>query len=160
MDGLTWYLMVWAAVTVPGVLFGWRWVFPKAGRPAWAALIPFYNIYVLVVGVARLSLFWFILLLLPVVQIIAAILVNVEVHGKLTAIFRCAVGISHAVKTAVGDSVGSPTAHAADVKLPVFRIEPPTMSAGEKFAGEWNDAPLRLASDLVAQNEKMTAGAI
>jgi hypothetical protein len=79
---LTWYLMVWGAVTVPGVLFGWLWVFPKANRPAWAALIPLYNIYVLVVGVARLNVFWFVLVLLPVVQIVAAILVNVEVAKR------------------------------------------------------------------------------
>jgi hypothetical protein len=74
--------MVWGAVTVPGVLLGWLWVFPKAGQPWWAALIPFYNIYVLVVGVARLSLFWYILVLLPVVQIVAAIMVNVEVAKR------------------------------------------------------------------------------
>ena len=82
MKDLTWYLMAWAALTVPGVVLGWLRVFPKAGRPAWAALVPFYNIYVLVVGVARLSLLWYVLILLPVVQIIAAILVNVEVAKR------------------------------------------------------------------------------
>ena len=76
------YLMVWGAVTIPGVIFGWLWVFPKAGQPRWAAVVPGYNIYVLVVGVARLSLLWFVLLLTPVVQIIAAILVNVEVARR------------------------------------------------------------------------------
>ena len=81
-NALVWYLMVWAAVTVPGVLLGWLWVFPKAGRPWWAALVPVYNIYVLVVGVARLSVLWFVLVLVPVVQIIAAILVNVEVAKR------------------------------------------------------------------------------
>ena len=44
--------------------------------------IPIYNIYVLVVGVARLSLLWFVLVLIPVVQIIAAILVNLEVARR------------------------------------------------------------------------------
>jgi hypothetical protein len=82
VDDLMWYLMVWGAVTAPGMLLGWLRVFPKAGRPAWAALIPLYNIYVLVVGVARLNFFWFVLVLLPVVQIIAAILVNVEVAKR------------------------------------------------------------------------------
>jgi hypothetical protein len=37
---------------------------------------------VLVVGVARLSLLWFILVLIPGVQIIAAIMVNVEVARR------------------------------------------------------------------------------
>lgn len=82
MDDLTWYLMAWAAVTVPGVLLGWLWVFPKAGRPAWAALVPFYNVYVLVVGVARLGVVWYILVFVPVVQVIAAILVNLEVARR------------------------------------------------------------------------------
>lgn len=82
MDDLLWYFVVWGAVTVPGVVLGWLRVFPKAGWPWWAALVPIYNIYVLVVGVARLSLLWFILVLIPVVQIIAAIFVNVEVARR------------------------------------------------------------------------------
>ena len=82
MDDLVWYLMVWAAVTVPGVLFGWLGVFFKAGRPRWAALVPFYNIYVLVVDVARLSVFWYVLVFVPVIQVVAAILVNVEVAKR------------------------------------------------------------------------------
>jgi hypothetical protein len=76
------YLMVWAAVTIPGVILGWTLVFPKAGQRWWAALVPGYNIYVLVVGVARLSTLWFVLVLIPGVQIIAAILVNVEVARR------------------------------------------------------------------------------
>jgi hypothetical protein len=82
VDDLLWYFVVWGAVTVPGVVLGWLRVFPKAGWPWWAALVPIYNIYVLVVGVARLSLLWFILVLIPVVQIIAAIFVNVEVARR------------------------------------------------------------------------------
>src|SRR6478752_3529079 len=76
------FLLVWAAVTVPGVLIGWMLIFPKARQSWWAALIPGYNIYVLVVGVAGLSMLWFILVLIPGVQIIAAILVNVEVARR------------------------------------------------------------------------------
>ena len=82
MDDLTWYLAAWATITVPGLLLGWLRVFPKAGRPWWAALVPLYNIYVLVVGVARLNLLWFVLVLIPVVQIVAAILVNLEVAKR------------------------------------------------------------------------------
>jgi hypothetical protein len=76
------FLLVWAAVTVPGVLIGWMLIFAKAGQSWWAALIPGYNIYVLVVAVARLSTLWFVLVLIPGVQIIAAILVNVEVARR------------------------------------------------------------------------------
>jgi Family of unknown function (DUF5684) len=76
------YLLLWVAVTVPGALVGWVWVFRKAGLPGWAALVPGYNIYLLVVGVARLSVLWFVLVLVPGVQIIAAILVNLEVAKR------------------------------------------------------------------------------
>ena len=76
------YLLVWGAVTFPGVLLGWLGVFPKAGLPRWAALVPVYNVYLLVVGVARLSILWFVLLWIPVVQIVAALLVNVEVARR------------------------------------------------------------------------------
>jgi hypothetical protein len=76
------YFFSWAIVTIPSIVLGWLLVFPKAGRKRWAALIPGYNIYVLVVGVAGLSKLWFILVLIPGVQIIAAILVNVEVARR------------------------------------------------------------------------------
>lgn len=76
------YVIVWAAITMPILMLGWLFVFPKAGQARWAALVPGYNIYVLVVGVARLSTLWFVLVLIPGVQIIAAILVNVEVARR------------------------------------------------------------------------------
>jgi hypothetical protein len=82
VDDLFWPLAVWAVITVPGVVLGWLRVFPKAGQPAWAALLPFYNVYVLVVGVAKLSALWFVLVWVPVIQIVAAILVNVEVAKR------------------------------------------------------------------------------
>jgi hypothetical protein len=76
------YLLVWAAVTIPGLVLGLMGLFPKAGYPRWAALVPGYNVYILVVGVARLSTLWFVLVLIPPVQIIAALLVNVEVARR------------------------------------------------------------------------------
>ena len=76
------YLLVWGAVTIPGVLLGWLGVFPKAGLPRWAALVPVYNVYLRVVGGARLSVLWFVLLWIPAVQVVAALLVNVEVARR------------------------------------------------------------------------------
>jgi hypothetical protein len=94
VDDLEWYLLAWAAITLPGVLLGWLRVFPKAGRPAWAAFVPFYNAYVLVVDVARLSKLWFVLIFVPVVQIIAAILVNVEVAKRFGRSEAFGLGLS------------------------------------------------------------------
>lgn len=76
------YYLLAYLVLVLAVVAGWWTVFRKAGQPGWAAVVPGYNIYVLVVGVAQLSLLWFILVLIPGVQIIAAILVNVEVARR------------------------------------------------------------------------------
>lgn len=83
MDGasLAYYLLAYALI-VTGYVAGWWSVFRKAGLPGWAALVPLYNIYVLVVGVARLSTLWFVLVLIPVFQVIPAILVNVEVARR------------------------------------------------------------------------------
>lgn len=82
MDDLFTYFLIWLAVTVPGALVGWVLVFRKAGMPGWAALVPFYNIYVMVVHVARLSNLWFVLVLIPGVQLIAVFLVNMEVAKR------------------------------------------------------------------------------
>jgi len=82
MSELDYLLLVWAAITVPGALLGWWGVFRKAGRPGWTAVVPIYNVYVLVIHVAQLSLLWFLLCLVPLVQIIAVILVNIEVAKR------------------------------------------------------------------------------
>jgi hypothetical protein len=82
MGGLFDYYLLAYGLMVVGYVAGWWTVFRKAGQPGWAALVPVYNIYVLVVGVARLSLLWFVLVLVPGVQVIAAILVNVEVARR------------------------------------------------------------------------------
>jgi uncharacterized protein DUF5684 len=88
------YLAVWAAVTIPAVVAGWLGVFPKAGQSRWAALVPFYNTYVLVVRVAGLSPLWFVLLLIPPINLIAAILVNIEVARRFGRTEAFGVGMS------------------------------------------------------------------
>ncbi len=88
------YLMVWAAVTIPAAVAGWLGLFRKAGQPRWAALVPVYNIYVLVIHVAGLSRLWFVLIMLPPVNLIAAILVNVEVAKRFGRNETFGVGMS------------------------------------------------------------------
>ena len=82
MDDLFTFLLIWMAITIPGALAGWALVFRKAGVPWWVALVPFYNIYVMTVHVARLSKLWFVLVLIPPVQVIAVFLLNIEVAKK------------------------------------------------------------------------------
>lgn len=52
----------------------WK-VFSKAGKPGWAALIPFYNIYVLLQIVER-PVWWIVLMLIPFVNIVFAVIVT------------------------------------------------------------------------------------
>jgi hypothetical protein len=81
-------------VTIPTVVAAWLALFPKAGQPRWAALVPVYNIYVLVVHVAGLSRLWFVLILVPPVNLIASILVNVEVARRFGRNETFGVGMS------------------------------------------------------------------
>ncbi len=49
-------------------------MFEKAGQPGWAAIIPFYNIYVLT-QIAEKPGWWLILFFIPLVNLIASIMV-------------------------------------------------------------------------------------
>jgi len=55
------------------VAAGWK-IFIKAGEPGWAALIPIYNVIVLL-KIAGKPAWWIILLLIPVVNFVISILV-------------------------------------------------------------------------------------
>src|SRR5688572_22834092 len=56
------------------VISGMWKLFEKAGRPGWAAIIPFYNMYI-VTELAGRDIIWFILLLVPCVNIVAAVMI-------------------------------------------------------------------------------------
>ena len=59
-------------------------IFTKAGKPGWAAIIPFYNMCVLL-EICGKSPLWFVLLFIPCVGIIVSLLLNIElakVFGK------------------------------------------------------------------------------
>ncbi|MBI3462096.1 MAG: signal peptidase I [Planctomycetes bacterium] len=55
----------------------WR-VFTKAGKPGWGALVPIYNV-VLLLEIAKRPLWWLLLLFVPVVNLIVAVIVSVDV---------------------------------------------------------------------------------
>jgi hypothetical protein len=69
--------LVVLAVVVIGM---WK-VFEKAGQPGWAAIIPIYNVYVLT-QIAGRDIMWFILALIPVVNIVAAIVISIDLARK------------------------------------------------------------------------------
>lgn len=70
-------------IAVLSVIALWK-VFVKAGEPGWAALIPFYNIY-LSFKLAGLNPWLFLLMLVPVVNVVMAIVWGIKfgaVFGK------------------------------------------------------------------------------
>ena len=65
--------LIFAVLIIAGM---WR-MFVKAGKPGWAALIPIYNIYVLLQIVGRPG-WWLILFFIPVVNVVVALLVSID----------------------------------------------------------------------------------
>lgn len=74
-------VLMYIALIVVIIAALWK-VFEKAGQPGWAAIIPFYNMYVLVTQIAKKEILWFILMFIPLVNIVISILVSIEVAKK------------------------------------------------------------------------------
>ncbi|MEU3649662.1 DUF5684 domain-containing protein [Lentzea sp. NPDC034063] len=69
--------IIYLAFAVFGVVVFWK-TFTKAGQPGWAAIIPIYNIYVLLKVAGRPG-WWLILLLIPIVNIVILAIVSIDV---------------------------------------------------------------------------------
>jgi hypothetical protein len=69
-------ILAYLSIFVLLVAAYWR-IFTKAGQPGWAAIIPIYNTYVLLKVIGRPS-WWLILLLIPMVNIVADLVVSLE----------------------------------------------------------------------------------
>ena len=69
MDNM--YSIISIAIVIIVIVAYWK-IFEKAGQPGWAAIIPIYNIIVLLQIVGK-PIWWFILMLIPVINIIFAI---------------------------------------------------------------------------------------
>ena len=63
-----------AVLVIAGI---WK-VFVKAGHPGWAAIIPIYNLYILLKIAGRPG-WWLLLFIIPVVSIVIAIIVAIDV---------------------------------------------------------------------------------
>jgi len=75
--GSTVLMLVWLAIVVLVIVGVWK-VFAKAGKPGWGALIPIYNI-ILLLDIAGRPLWWIILFFIPLVNLIVGILVALDV---------------------------------------------------------------------------------
>ena len=73
-------MIVWLAVVLLMVASLWK-VFVKAGEPGWAAIVPIYNLFVLL-KIAGKPAWWFILMLIPIVNFIVLIVVCIALAEK------------------------------------------------------------------------------
>ena len=74
----TWVVII--ALVVVQIAAWWK-LFEKAGQPGWAAIIPIYNVVVLL-RIAGKPLWWIILLIIPLVNIIVWIIVSVAIANN------------------------------------------------------------------------------
>jgi hypothetical protein len=71
------FWLIILAATIAGLAGFWK-IFEKAGKPGWAAIIPFYNLFVLT-QISGKEILWFILALIPCVQWVALPMICMDV---------------------------------------------------------------------------------
>lgn len=69
--------VIYLAVVVLLIVAMWR-VFEKANQPGWGVLIPIYNL-ILMLRVAGKPIWWLVLMIIPLVNIVPAVLVPVAI---------------------------------------------------------------------------------
>jgi hypothetical protein len=74
--GMMVLVIVYLAVIVLMIAGMWA-TFAKAGKPGWAAIVPIYNIIVML-EIAQKPIWWFVLFLIPIVNLIIMIMVYVD----------------------------------------------------------------------------------
>ena len=74
--GGTW-LLGWGFFFLLVIIGGWK-TFVKAGQPGWAILVPIYNVYI-ILKIAGRPWWWLLLYLVPVINVILAVVVAIDV---------------------------------------------------------------------------------
>jgi hypothetical protein len=69
----------------------WK-IFTKAGKPGWAAIIPIYNVIVMLEIVGR-PIWWIILLFIPIANLVVAILLAVDLAKAFGKGIGTAIGL-------------------------------------------------------------------
>jgi hypothetical protein len=124
------YFVFILAFIILMVISMWK-IFEKAGKPGWAAIVPIYNVIILLEIVGR-PLWWIILLIIPCVNIVINIIVCIDLaksFGKdagygiglalLSIIFFPILGFGKAQY--MGPSVAPP----ASMNQPPYQPPPP-----------------------------------
>ena len=69
-------LLIQLAIVVLVIASLWK-IFVKAGHPGWAAIIPIYNIFIML-KIAGRPWWWLLLMFIPIVGLVIAIMVSVD----------------------------------------------------------------------------------
>jgi hypothetical protein len=86
------FLFVYLALIVLIIVALWK-IFTKAGQPGWAAIVPIYNSYILIVEICKMPILWFILALIPCTAWIAAIMAALKLAEKFGKEVGFAIGL-------------------------------------------------------------------
>ncbi len=73
-------MALWLAVVVVAIAAMWV-VFGKAGKPGWAAIVPVYNLIVLL-EIAGKPIWWIVLLIIPLINFFAIAMVSLELAKR------------------------------------------------------------------------------
>ncbi len=84
-------MLFYLLIIVLAVVGMWK-LFEKAGYPGWAAIIPIYNVIVML-QISGKPVWWFIFYLIPVANIIAHLLVSLELAKKFGKGTGFAIGL-------------------------------------------------------------------
>jgi hypothetical protein len=69
-------LVVYLLIVILMIASMWK-VYEKAGKPGWAAIVPIYNIIVLL-EIVKKPVWWIVLLIIPIVNIIVALIIYMQ----------------------------------------------------------------------------------
>lgn len=79
-DGSPLSSLIGLAVAIFMIASVWK-VFTKAGKPGWASIVPIYNL-VVILEIAGKPLWWFILFLVPLVNIVVAFMTYISLAER------------------------------------------------------------------------------
>ena len=85
------FVAIWLLVGLLVLVGIWK-TFAKAGQPGWASIIPIYNMIVML-EIAGKPIWWFVLLLIPGLNLIAAILIYVSLAERFGKGAGFAIGL-------------------------------------------------------------------
>jgi hypothetical protein len=69
-------MIIWLAIIIGFIAGLWK-VFVKAGQPGWAAIIPIFNLYIMLKITGR-PVWWLVLFIIPIVSLVVAIITAVD----------------------------------------------------------------------------------